>query len=569
MAYFVLGPFGEAAAAGTVRLHLPDVPSIIDQHGLVALGPAGEPERGHLLPGRGQVQVDERPPQPLGDVARLPAGEVVAPPVLALEPHHVAALRTSLGRQGDPFADQRLGPRPRIHRVQVVELLVEHGVHVVGGLVTVEDVAFPLQQRGLIGAVAAEHQEAPVSQVPRADLVALPQLTLPHPLLRDRIDIEGVPDLYAGPLLLIVVACVPSLSFLSFALLILFALGIAFPGIALRFVTLRLLFALSFIFRYRNPLLVTEEEDGSVPGPGGRAVLDHALSGKQRRGFARIENEGLALTLVEVPPRQRYMRRVLVLVVGVGLEHGQVRRLLAPGELPVLGLARVQRADAARLGIIEADPVAHAVLGVHRHRQQMSLVLPRERGDVAEADRGARSQTPHDGVRSRTLLLLRLVAPQREVPPVSREGEGRNVLDRLLLARTQVQQPHVVAHRFATLLQRLPLVGGDADRVGEPPPVLAEPRASTEGDHHHRVGIGAVDAQLVFVVDPADADREPEAIGRERRLTQGLPLAVVVGGERGLLLRGCLCGARGADGEDNEQMVVGQRLHALPPAGPS
>ena len=293
-------------------------------------------------------------------------------------------------------------------------------------------------------------------------------------------------------------------------------------------------------------------------------MLDHALSREEPRRGARIEDRRLAIALIQFPPGQDDMRRVFVLVVGVGLEHGQVRCLLAPGELPVLGLVRVQRADAARHRIVEAHPVADAVGGIHRHRQQVPFVLPREHGDVAEADRGPRIQIAHDGIRARALLLLRLVASQRQMAPVSRERERRDLLDGLLLARAQVQQPHVVAYRLAPLLERLPLVGGDADDVGEPGPVLAEPRAPAEGHHHHRVGIGAVDAQLVLVVDPADADREPQSIGRERCLAQRLPLAVVVGCEGGLLLRGCggreaRVGRQSRDGDEDKEQALGKR----------
>ena len=230
------------------------------------------------------------------------------------------------------------------------------------------------------------------------------------------------------------------------------------------------------------------------------------------------------------------MRRVLVLVVAVGLEHGQVGRVLAPAQMLVRGFVGVQRTQPAALGVVQPDPVPDLVVGVDRHGQEMPLVLPRHLGHVAQAERLPGREGAHHDVHAFALLPLGLVAPQRHVEPVLGERERLDVVHGLLLARQQVEKTELVAHGLLRLLHPLPLVRRDADRVGQPAVVRSEHRPRGEGDDDHRIGVGGVHAQFAFVVDPADSDGEPAAVGRERPAAQAFPLAVVVNGQGGLFL---------------------------------
>ena len=229
------------------------------------------------------------------------------------------------------------------------------------------------------------------------------------------------------------------------------------------------------------------------------------------------------------------MGRVFVCLVHEGLQDRQVGGLVPPRESPVRRGVRVERADLPVAGIEDGDGVADLPVRVDGEREQLTLVLPRERRDVSETHQGAGRHRPHDDVDALALLVLGLVTPDCEIRPVIGEGERLDVFDHLLFAGPQVHQTQRIMHWLA-LPSRIPLVGRDADRVREPRPVAGEGGPGPERDHHNGVRVGSVDAQLALVAHPVDRNGHPSAVGREDGAAEPLPLVVVVGTEGRLVL---------------------------------
>ena len=147
------------------------------------------------------------------------------------------------------------------------------------------------------------------------------------------------------------------------------------------------------------------------------------------------------------------MSRVLVRLVVERLEDGEVRGVLAPRRLPVGGLVRVERADAAGLGIVQADAVSDPAVRVHGHGEQVPALPPREPGDVAETHRSAAGEIAHERIRAGGLGVPGRVAAQRQVPAIVGEGEGLHRADILPRTRPQVEKPDGVAGRLPLLAQ--------------------------------------------------------------------------------------------------------------------
>src|SRR5690606_12950428 len=73
----------------------------------------------------------------------------------------------------------------------------------------------------------------------------------------------------------------------------------------------------------------------------------------------------------------------------------------------------------------------------------------------------------------------------------------------------------------------LALLLRDADQVGEPAPVGGEGGLVPPGGDAGAVVVDAAEAQLVLLVDAADAVGDPLSVRREGRVLECLPLAVV------------------------------------------
>ncbi|WP_419934554.1 hypothetical protein [Candidatus Palauibacter sp.] len=242
------------------------------------------------------------------------------------------------------------------------------------------------------------------------------------------------------------------------------------------------------------------------------------------------------------------MRGVLVRLVLERLEDGEIGGLLAPGQLPVRRLVRVERPDAARLGVVQPHAVADPVRRVERHGKQVPTLLPRESRHVTEAHRLAPVEIPNERVHAGVLAVGGPVAAERQIPAVIGEGERLHRVDILPFPRPKVEKSHAVPDRLPALPQVVAFVGGHADGEGEPAAVRPELWSRALGDDHDGIGVRPVDAKLRTLVHATDHDREPASIGRQRRLPQALPLVVVVRSERGLVL-GCRPGGqRGNDG---------------------
>ena len=345
-------PGREPSSARSVGVHLPDVEAVVHEHRRVVVQPAGDPEGGHLLAGRRPVEVHERASESGGHVARLAGREVVGPVVLALEPDRVAPPGAAPHVDRHPLPDEGPAPAPRVDRVEVVELLAEHGVLVVGRLVAGQHVPPALGDLGPLRVISAQEEESARRQIPRADVVLAPQLVLAHALPGHGIHIQRMPDLHPGVFLPV------------FRLV--FSVILRFP------VPVRRIFGGVVLARLGGDTVLEAEEDGgAVLRPHRRPVLDDPHPGRKLGGLPRIDGERRGRIRVEPAPRERHVRGVLVRLVFERLENGEIGGILAPGQLPVRRLVRVERPDAARLGVVQPHAVADPVRRVERHGKQV------------------------------------------------------------------------------------------------------------------------------------------------------------------------------------------------------
>ena len=281
-------------------------------------------------------------------------------------------------------------------------------------------------------------------------------------------------------------------------------------------------------------------------------MLDDPGAPGEFRGCSRVERERAGTVGIQVAPRQSHVGGVLVRLILERLEDGEVRSVLAPRQLPVRRLVRVERADAPGCRIVEPDTVADPILGVDGHGQQAPLLLPSEFRNVAEAHRLAPGQIPNQNIGAAALALLGAVAAERQVPPIIGEGERLHRFDLLPFSRPQVEEADAVAHGVPPLAELFPLVRGDADRVREPVSVRAELGARAFRDDDDGIRVRAVDAKLRSLVHPTDRNGEPEPVRRERRRAQALPAVVVVRAERGFVLRGRTIRIQAGGGDERD-----------------
>ncbi len=89
--------------------------------------------------------------------------------------------------------------------------------------------------------------------------------------------------------------------------------------------------------------------------------------------------KALVPILIEIPPSQRDVGRILVCLILERLQNGQVCRLLAPRETPVRRGIGVELANLPTARIEDGDGVADLPVRVDGEGEQVTLVLPRER----------------------------------------------------------------------------------------------------------------------------------------------------------------------------------------------
>src|SRR5690606_24956599 len=111
------------------------------------------------------------------------------------------------------------------------------------------------------------------------------------------------------------------------------------------------------------------------------------------------------------------------------------------------------------------------------------------------------------------------------------EREVRHAVEDRRLAGPEVEKPEPGADRLPGLLETFAFGAGDADRVGEPPPVAGERRAGAVGDDDRRIRVELPDPEFVLLVHTGDRVGEPPPVGREGPESEGFPLPVIGGGE--------------------------------------
>src|SRR5690606_17213456 len=132
-----------------------------------------------------------------------------------------------------------------------------------------------------------------------------------------------------------------------------------------------------------------------------------------------------------------------------------------------------------------------------------------------------------DEVGALALLLADRVAAERDVAAVVAEREVRHAVEDRRLAGPEVEKPEPGADRLPGLLETFAFGAGDADRVGEPPPVAGERRAGAVGDDDRRIRVELPDPEFVLLVHTGDRVGEPPPVGREGPESEGFPLPVI------------------------------------------
>ena len=191
-------------------------------------------------------------------------------------------------------------------------------------------------------------------------------------------------------------------------------------------------------------------------------------------------------------------------------------------------MLRLERPESTGGGIKYLYPVADLALSVHYEGEEISLVLPLELRNVAEAHIFAGSERADDQIRTRALALaFGSIASHRHVGSVVAELETAHGVDGSGVAGRQIQEPQPLTERLLLFLKCFPIFLRHAYLVRQPPRVIRKRRDRAVGNDNHGVGVGAMNAKLVFFVHSADRHGEPAAVGRQVRSSQSLELSVV------------------------------------------
>ncbi len=152
-----------------------------------------------------------------------------------------------------------------------------------------------------------------------------------------------------------------------------------------------------------------------------------ALRRRQRAGRGRVHRlQGFRLG-PDRRPHQHDLRRAVVLVIALRLEHEQIGRVSAPGQRRVVGRRRFQHAQHRGRRIVDLDAVAGLAVRADDHRQQPSGVrrLPGVFRHVAEGQVRAGREVPHDQRRADRACRRRGATAAATAATSARRGCGR------------------------------------------------------------------------------------------------------------------------------------------------
>src|SRR6185312_4522007 len=129
----------------------------------------------------------------------------------------------------------------------------------------------------------------------------------------------------------------------------------------------------------------------------------------------------------DMAPGEHGEARVGVGTVGAAAHRREVVAPLAPDETGILGVAGVERAERAGLGIEHLHAVARPAVDVDRHAEERAVGTPSEIGDVAEGELSAGGEIADDHVGA--ALARRSVAPEGDVRAVATQRIGLYVIE--------------------------------------------------------------------------------------------------------------------------------------------